>query len=51
MTKQATILIKKQQGFLDNLLANPQTYFQSEVQEIFETKNPRFFGILPDAKA
>lgn len=41
----------KQQGFLDNLLANPQTYFQSEVQKYLNQKNPRFFGILPDAKA
>lgn len=41
----------KQQGFLDNLLANPQTYFQSEVQKYLNQKNPRFFGIIPDAKA
>lgn len=41
----------KQQGFLDNLLANPQTYFQSEFQKYINQKNPRFFGILPDAKA
>ena len=41
----------KQQGFLDNLLSNPQTYFQSEVQKYLNQKNPRFFGIIPDAKA
>ncbi len=41
----------KQQGFLDNLLANPQTYFQSEMQKYLNQKNPRFFGIIPDAKA
>jgi zinc protease len=28
----------KQQGFLDNLLANPQTYFQSEVQKYLNQK-------------
>jgi zinc protease len=52
MTKQATILIKRNnKGFLDNLLAKSSNVFPKRSSEIFEPKNPRFFGILPDAKA
>jgi zinc protease len=41
----------KQSGFLDNLLAKSSNVFPKRSSEIFEPKNPRFFGILPDAKA
>lgn len=41
----------KQQGFMDNLLSNPQNFYQNEMLKYINQKNPRFFGMIPDAKA
>lgn len=41
----------KQKGFMDNFLSNPQNFYQSEIQKYINQNNPRFFGIIPDAKA
>lgn len=41
----------KQKGFLDNIVSNPQVFYQIEMQKHLNQKNPRFFGLLPDDKA
>ncbi|MFA5555765.1 MAG: insulinase family protein [Flavobacteriaceae bacterium] len=42
---------QKQSAFFDNMMSNPNMYFQKELYTYLAQKNPRFSEILPDAKA
>ncbi|MFA7444855.1 MAG: insulinase family protein [Flavobacteriaceae bacterium] len=42
---------QKQSSFFDNMMSNPNVYFQKEFYGYLMQNNPRFTEILPDAKA
>jgi zinc protease len=42
---------QKQSSFFDNMMSNPNIYFQKEFYGYLMEGNPRFSEILPDAKA
>src|SRR5690606_9403041 len=42
---------QKQSSFFDNMMSNPNVYFQKEFYGYLMQNNPRFSEILPDAKA
>jgi zinc protease len=41
---------QKQSAFFDNMAAQPSFYFQQEMQTMLNKENPRFNGLVPDAK-
>lgn len=42
---------QKQASFFDNMMSNPNMYFQKEFYTFLSENNPRFTGIIPDAEA